>query len=240
MSASNFTGLEGVLAWQRLSKLTQGEKREQALKFSTKVLHPKRAMNVQDLADSFEEWEQHLHKLEALGHMGRVPELAKLVALRELIPREINEQVDIQQGLATFGSLRQCVRSRIAGAREKVSLDGKPMEVDAMLSGRRDGDFWATEWAHGHEEVDRHPAWHVYKGAGYPKGKGKGKSYFKGKGKGKTQMKGFSGAPVYTSQDPVGVKGAPRSAGPAHGKGGGAPNKWFPGSCYICGEQGAA
>ena len=63
-----------------------GEKREQALKLSPTVLHPKRVQNIHQFADSFEEWEQQLNKLEMLGHMDQIPTLAKVVALRELFP----------------------------------------------------------------------------------------------------------------------------------------------------------
>ena len=73
-------------------------KHEQALKLSRPTLHPKRASSPQGFADLFEEWEeQNLHKLEALGHMGKVPELAKLVALRDILPREVDDQVETQQ-----------------------------------------------------------------------------------------------------------------------------------------------
>ena len=49
--------------------------------------------------------------------MGEVPELAEVVALRELLPREIDEQMEVQQGLHPYETLRQHVRSRIAGSR---------------------------------------------------------------------------------------------------------------------------
>ena len=75
------------MAWQRLCRDANGEKREQALKLSRTVLHPKRVQNIHQFADSLEEWEQQLHKLEMLGQMDQVPELAKVVALRELLPR---------------------------------------------------------------------------------------------------------------------------------------------------------
>ena len=63
MNAANSPDIEGVLAWQRLCRDANGEKREQAFKLSRTVLHPRRVSNLAQFADSFEEWEQQLHRL---------------------------------------------------------------------------------------------------------------------------------------------------------------------------------
>ena len=89
MNAANNQDIEGILAWQRLCRDANGEKREQALKLSRTVLHPKRVQNIQQFADSFEEWEQQLRKLEMLGHMDKYPNLRKSLPSANYFPEKL-------------------------------------------------------------------------------------------------------------------------------------------------------
>jgi len=232
---------DGVEAYGRMHESFNKKTMGRMFRIQRECMYPKEVKDLSKLKGAILEWEQKWKKMmeEINDDKVKIPELWKMSALMEMIPKDLKEHMLLK--MDEVGDKYEVLREKIiVYANNKVETGRKagpvPMEVDEVLQ-----ESWSEEWNE-ELEVDAVNEWtqcHNCHGYGHmardcpSKGKGKGK---KGKGNGSNYDGGKNG--YYNGNWKGGQPWGKGNGDKGKGKGKDGKKGGYQGTCYKCGKVG--
>ena len=186
--------VRGALAWQTVVRDAVGMSGTRLQALATRVHTPDRVHKYSDVASAIEQWAALVREYEsACGSGGTphcVPDSAKITALRQLVPKELDADIGRQSGLKSLKEVRDYVDEQII-IRRKPYFEPAPGGKNTDKGGDLNHVPWdqnSTDWGEGEWSPEQWPEASTDQELLWM-GKGKGKGG-KGKGKGKGGFKG--------------------------------------------------
>jgi hypothetical protein len=242
------TKVRGALAWQTVVRDAVGMSGTRLQALATRVHSPDRVHKCSDVAAAIEQWATHVREYEvdcgSSGSPHHVPDSAKITALRQLVPKELDADIGKQSGLQTHKEVRRYVDEQVIIRRQpyfapapgtknsEKAADLHHVPWDHTSTGWGEGEWPQEQWPEAPADLEL-----------YWMGKGKGKG---GKGKGGKGKGGFKGNCYYCNQpghrlnqcpqkdaDMAKGKGSKGKGGDI-GKGKGGFGKWGGQCCVGC------
>ena len=100
--------VKGIIGWQRLEREARGYHRHRVALLTESVPHPERVLKVTDLPQAFNRWESSLKQFQR-GSPAELDDDVKANAVGHMMPKEILDDVDLQQQYRTFSDIRDCM-----------------------------------------------------------------------------------------------------------------------------------
>ena len=243
--------LDGLRAYgilhDRYNKKTMGR----LFRMQRECMYPRAVKNLGEVTGAVGMWEEKWRRMIVeIGQEMKIPDLWKMSALLEIVPKTVQEQVML--GMDEIGDsyekLKHKILTYVSNRVEQGRTGGAvPMEVDEVWwdQGDPEGEWEVDEWGGTVDAV--YPGTKCYECGGFGhmarecprkgKGKGKGKAGEKGKGKGggKNGGKGWVKGGWKGGDWKGGGKGW--NDGKGYGKGGGkstAKGYGYQGQCWRC------
>ena len=161
------TAVRGPRAWQAVIKDAVGMSGNRLQALATRVHTPPRAMKYSEVATAIERWAGWLREYEAgCGSEHKVPDVAKITALRQLVPKELDQDIGRQAGLKTLEEVRSYISEQVLLRREPFfvktpgasSNDPKLNELGGESRAEEkwpEEEGWYGEWGLRHGDVLR-------------------------------------------------------------------------------------
>ena len=117
------------MAWQAVVREAIGMSGTRLQALATKVHSPDRVPKYSDVGAAIEQWSTWLREYEAAcGNGGvhhRVPDVAKITALRQLVPKELDFDIGRQANLKSYDEVRDYIAEQVVIQREPYFVGSK-------------------------------------------------------------------------------------------------------------------